>query len=307
MAKSKSSDLYVWLDGKMMRNSEAVVPILTHSMQYGSGMFEGLRAYKTRKGPAVFRLEDHVKRFFRTAKIYYMTLHYTPKQLGDAILSVVRKNKLDTCYIRPFAFYNDPNIGVSAYGKQTSIFVAAIPFGAYFGAAKEKGIRCKISSWERINSQILPPEAKVSGNYVNSIIANIEAINSGCDEAILTSSDGYVAEGSSENVFLVSEGKLVTPPRDADILLGVTRDSVIKMAESMGLVVTERNVHKEELYTADEVFFTGTAAEITPVTYVDSRKVGNGKPGPITKMLGDKYTQIVGGNDTEFSSWLTYV
>lgn len=305
MAKKK--ELQFWLDGRMVERSKATIPILTHSTQYGSGIFEGIRAYKTRSGPSIFRLNDHVKRFFRSAKIYAMDLGHSQGQIRDAIIKVVRQNRLGSCYIRPFAFYNDDNIGISPFGKKISVFIAAVPFGAYFGHGRDEGITCKISSWQRINSMILPPEAKASGNYINSVLANIDARMAGQDEAILTSLDGYVAEGPGENIFVVEDGELVTPSREADILLGITRDSVIKIGEYMGLRVVERNIHKEELYTCDEAFFAGTAAEITPIKRIDFRRVGSGKPGPVTKMLKDKYSSIVNGESKEFSQWLTYV
>lgn len=291
----------------MVKRKDANVPILTHSMQYGSGIFEGIRTYSTSKGAAIFRLDDHIKRFFRSAKIYAMDLGYTQKEIHDAIIKTVSYNKLDSCYIRPFAFYDDDNIGISTTGKKISVLIAARPFGAYYGKGKESGISCKISSWQRINSLILPPEAKASGNYINSIIANLDAKMAGADEAILTSFDGYVAEGPGENIFIVEDGTLVTPSREADILLGITRDSVIKIAKDMGLQLFERNIHKEELYICDEAFFAGTAAEITPITKIDSRKVGRGVPGPITKMLGDAYSRIANGQERDFDYWLTYV
>lgn len=300
-------ELKMWLDGKLIKQADANVPILTHSLQYGSGIFEGMRAYDTGNGAAIFRLDEHVERFMRSAKIYAMDLKHTEHQLSEAIIKLVKTNNLRSCYIRPFAFYNDSHIGLSAHGKRISVFIGAMPFGAYFGTGRERGIKCKISSWQRINSMILPPEAKASGNYVNSVIANLEAIASGNDEAILLSYNGYVAEGPGENIFLVENGELVTPGRDADILMGITRDTIIKIAENMGLTVAERNVHKEELYTCDEAFFSGTAAEITPIVSIDSRRVGKGKPGGITKMLADEYSRIVSGANAEFRNWLTYV
>jgi branched-chain amino acid aminotransferase len=200
MNKQNSKELTFWLDGKFIRRKDATVPILTHSMQYGSGIFEGIRAYKTKDGTAIFRLNDHIKRFFKSAKIYGMDLGRTQSDLHEAIIKLVKQNKLESCYIRPFAFYNDDNIGIATANKKISVFIAAVPFGAYFGTGKENGISCKISSWQRINSLILPPEAKASGNYINSIIANLDARMSGADEAILTSFDGYVAEGP-EKIF----------------------------------------------------------------------------------------------------------
>ena len=300
--------LKVWLDGKFIKYSDAKVPILTHSLQYGSGIFEGLRAYSTEKGPAIFRLSDHMKRFISSAKMYSIELGFSQKELEKVAVELVRINKLDSCYIRPFAFYNVDQIGLSTYGKKTSTFMAAVRFGSYFGDGKERGIRCKISSWRRINSDILPVEAKASGNYINSIAGNIEARNSGFQEAIFLSEDeGYVAEGGGENIFVVKDNKLITPGDDADILLGITRDSIIRIAEGIGIEVVERQVHKEELYSADEVFFTGTAAELTTIVNIDGIKIGKGKPGAITRMLSDKYTEIVTGKNGEFDYWLTYI
>ncbi len=295
----------IWMDGKFSESAD--VPVLTHSLQYGSGVFEGIRAYSSKDGVSIFRLSDHIKRFLNSAKIYSMELGYGQKDLEEVVKSLVKRSGLASCYIRPFAFYNDHNIGLSTEGKKVSVFIAAVPFGAYFGAGKEKGISCKISSWHRINSMILPPEAKGSGNYANSVLASSEAKASGAEEAILMSGNGYVAEGPGENIFIVKDGKLLTPSKDADILLGITRDTIIKIAENSGIVVHERNIHREELYTCEEAFFCGTAAELTPIVRIDSRKVGNGRPGPITKMLSEKYSAVVTGNDAEFKGWLYYI
>ena len=295
----------VWLDGKLIDSEKAKVPILTHSLQYGSGIFEGIRSYHTDSGPAVFRLDDHVKRFFATAKIYGMDLGLTQEQMASAILRTVKASGLKECYIRPFAFYNDSRIGMSTSGKRISVFVGIQEMGSYL-QKKGAGVRCKISSWRRINSGILPVEAKASGNYLNSIIANGEAKRLGFDEAILLSSNGYVAEGPGENIFIVKGGNLVTPGKSSDILLGITRDSLIKVAESVGIKTDERMVHKEELYTADELFFAGTAAEITPIMEVDGIKVGEGS-GKITKLLWDKFSDIIHGRDSQFEDWLTPV
>ncbi len=305
--KDDRSNLKVWLDGKLVNYNDAKVPILTHSLQYGSGIFEGLRAYQNHKGVAIFRLHDHVKRFFRTAKIYHMDLGYTPKELEKAIVETVRANGSKPCYIRPFAFYNTDHIGLATHGDKVTTFIAAVPMGAYFGKGKDQGIRCKTSTWRRINSEILPVEAKASGNYINSLIAHQEASTSGFDEAIMLSLDGMIAEGSTENIFLYMDDYLLTPNYSADILIGITRDSVIKIAQSSGIEVVETELHKEELYIADEVFFTGTAAEITPVVNVDGIKVGEGKPGKITKMLSQKYSDVVMGKNNKFKDWLTYV
>lgn len=301
------SDYRVWLNGKMISAKSATVPILTHSLQYGSGMFEGIRAYATPKGPAIFRLDDHLRRFFNTAKMKSMDLGYTQKQVRSAIIEVVRSNRLDSCYIRPFAFYDDSNIGLRTGSKKISVFVAALPFGAYFGSKKAKGVRCKVSSWRRINSNMLPVQAKSSGNYVNSIIADIEATSQGFDSAILLSENGYVSEGPAENIFLVKDGRLVTPGVESDILLGITRDSIINFASYNGIITEERLVRRDELYSADEAFFAGTAAEITPIVSIDGKKVGSGRPGETTARLSEMYSRIVSGKEREFSGWLTYV
>lgn len=276
---SMEAKQYIWFDGKFVEFEKANVHVLTHSLQYGSGIFEGMRAYETADGPAIFRLDDHVNRLLNSAKIYGMDLGFSKEQLRDAAISTVRRNRLAECYIRPFSFYNDARIGVNPIGRKISTIIAAIPFGNYF-QNKGKGISCKISSWHRINSQILPPQAKASGNYLNSVLASLEAKNAGADEAIMLSGNGYVAEGSGENIFLVEGNVLVTPSAESDILLGITRDSIIKLAKSMGMEVEERKVHREELYTSDEVFFTGTAAEITPIIRIDSKRVGKGHPVP---------------------------
>ncbi len=297
---------FIWFDGKFIDFDKAKVHILTHSLQYGSGIFEGIRSYKTSDNVEIFRLDDHIDRFFNSAKIYNMKINFDKKEIKEAIIELIKKNKLNDSYIRPFLFYNDIHIGVSPFGKNTSVGIAAIPFGNYF-ENKNKGIRCMVSSWRRIESEILPPEAKASGNYLNSILASIEARYAGFDEAIMLSREGYVAEGPGENIFLIKDNKLITPSKDADILLGITRDSIITIAKEDGIDVEERLIHREELYTADEVFFCGTAAEITPIIEIDSRKIGNGKIGSITKRLLSLYESIIRGNNKMHEDWLTFV
>ncbi|MEM3839115.1 MAG: branched-chain amino acid transaminase [Candidatus Micrarchaeaceae archaeon] len=297
---------YIWIDGKMAESRHSNVHVLTHSLQYGSGIFEGIRAYQTSAGPAIFRLKDHAKRFLNSAKIAGMNLGLAQADIEEAVKSVVRKNGIASGYIRPFAFYNDSRIGLSTLGKKVSVAVAAIEFGSYFDN-KDKGVRCKVSSWHRPNSMILPVEAKLSGNYANSILASLEAKLAGFDEAIMLSSNGYVAEGPGENIFLVRDGALVTPSKDSDILLGITRDSILKIAKQKGLPVEERPVHREELYSCDEAFFTGTAAEITPIVSIDSRQIGSGRPGAMTKALWDAFSAIVHGNDPLYKGWLEYL
>lgn len=301
------SDLKVWFDGKTMGFDEATVPVTVHSLQYGSGIFEGIRAYKTDKGPAVFKLKEHTRRFFDTAKIYGMNLGYTPEEINEAIKNTIKINKLDSCYIRPFAFYNDVRVGLSTENKKVSVYIAAFPMGSYFGEAQERGARCKTSSWRRINSDILPVRAKASGNYLNSILTNREVRNAGFDEAILLSGNGYLAEGPGENLFVIRDGKLFTPGTEADILGGITRDTIIRIAEDKGLEVVQREIHREEIYVADEAFFCGTAAEVTFISSVDGIDVGDGKKGPITQDIAKTYSDTVSGKVSKYQNWLTYV
>lgn len=301
------SNLKVWYDGKVMGFDEATVPITVHSLQYGSGIFEGIRAYKTDSGPAVFRLKEHMQRFFDTARIYGMKLGYSIEELTSAVREVVKINSLDSCYIRPFAFYNDVKIGLNTDNKKVSVYIAAIPFGSYFGDAQEKGARCRTSSWRRINSDILPVRAKASGNYLNSIIASRDVRSAGYDEAILLSGNGYLAEGPGENIFLVRDGVIYTPGTGADILGGITRNTVISIAKDMGKTVVERDIHREEIYVADEAFFCGTAAEITPISSVDDIDIGSGKTGPVTSEIWKAYRDMVSGHSKKYSGWLTHV
>jgi len=297
---------YVWFDGKFVSFDKANVHFLTHSLQYASGIFEGIRAYDTEKGPAVFKLQEHMQRFQNSARLYNMTLHFKAEELGKAIVQLIKKNGLKSCYIRPFGFYNDQRIGLGASGKSTSVAIAALDFGAYF-SGKNEGISCMVARWRRAGPETLPEHAKASGNYTNATLSSDEAKASGANEAIMLSSKGYVAEGPGENIFLVKNGKLVTPSVDSDILIGITRNSIIEIANSKGLKVEERHVKPEELYSADEIFFTGTAAEVTPIIKVDGRKIGKGEVGTISQMLMDSYADIVYGRNKKYEKWLTYV
>jgi len=300
------AELKVWLDGKIVDDKDAKVSIMVHSLQYGSGIFEGIRAYDAGGVPAVFRLEEHVKRFMNTARIYHMDLGFSADVIVEAIKDVITANSLKSCYIRPFAFYNDSNIGVSPFGKKVSVFIAARPFGLYFSNA-DKGLKCKVSSWHRIDSSVLPVQAKASGNYLNSVIAMWDAHESGFDEAILTTRDGYLTEGPGENLFLVRDGELLTPGRESEILMGITRDSILQFAGSIGIRASERLIRREELYTADELFFAGTAAEITPIVNVDGIEISGGAIGPVTRKIREKFRAIVEGRDASYSKWLTRV
>ena len=299
------NNLKVWLDGEIIEYKEAKVPILTHSLQYGSGIFEGIRAYDTVNGPAIFRLDDHINRFFGSAKIYYMNLKFSSEEIKNAIINVVKANDLKSCYIRPFAFYNDDSIGLSPFNKKISVFIAAVPFKEYL--TELNGVRCKISSWKRISSNILPVKAKASGNYLNSIIAHLEARYSGYDEAIMLAENANIAEGPGENIFIVKNRKVISPGTNSDILEGITRDTVLKISKDLGYEVLERDMHKEELYISDEVFFSGTAAEITPIVEIDGIKIGDGKPGNITLSIKERYMEIVHGKIKAYYNWLTFI
>ncbi len=297
----------IWVNGQIMDYGKFGVPILTHSLQYGTGIFEGIRSYEVQGGSAIFRLKEHVERFFRTAAIYHMKLGFSMEAISEAIREVVRINGFHSCYIRPFAYYDSDQISLSTAGKKVSVAIAAVPFGQYFGDKLSRGISCKVSSWRRINSEILPVQAKASGNYLNSIIASMDAEGTEFDEVILLSGRGHVAEGPGENIFLVRDGTLLTPGMESDILLGITRESIIEFAGKMGIEVVQREIHREELYSADELFFCGTAAEITPITNVDGITIGGGKVGPITSRLQKKFFDIVSGRDEDYKKWLTPV
>ena len=300
-------DSKIWFDGEIRNYSEVRVPLLTHSLQYGSGIFEGIRAYETENGPAIFRLKEHVDRFLLSAKIYRMNLKYSAEELSRAMVEVVKVNGFNSCYIRPFAYFSDDSVSLGTIGKPVSVAIIAVPFGQYFGDKITKGIRCKISSWRRINSDILPILAKASGNYLNSVVAMGEAESAGYDEAILLTKNGYIAEGPGENIFMVKNGKLVTPGLESDVLFGITRFTLIQIAGEMGIEVEERQIHRDELHTCDEAFFCGTAAEVTPVVDVDNIPVGTGKPGPLTGKMGQKLMDIVSGKVPEHLDWLTPV
>ena len=297
----------VWFDGKITGYNDVKVPLLTHSLQYGSGIFEGIRAYDAGGNAAIFRLEEHVDRFMRSARIYRMGLRSTRDEIMQGIIDVVRENKYKSCYLRPFAFFNDDSISLQTRGKKVSVAVVGVPYNNYFGDTSNKGVTCKVAGWRRINSDILPIQAKASGNYLNSVAAIGEADAAGFDEAILLSRNGYIAEGPGENIFLVKDGKLVTPGLESDILFGITRFSLIELAGKMGIEVTERQIHRDELYTCDEAFFCGTAAEVTPIVNVDGITIGDGKPGHLTEEIGKKFMGVVSGRDKEYLHWLTFV
>jgi branched-chain amino acid aminotransferase len=300
-------DGFIWYDGKMVPWRDATTHVLTHSLHYGLGVFEGVRAYKTDKGTAIFRLKDHTDRFFRSAHILGMKMPYDKETLMEAQKASVRDNKLESAYIRPMAFYGAEAMGISARTLSTHVIVAAWSWGAYMGdEALVKGIRVKTSSFSRHHVNVTMCKAKASGNYMNSIQAHQEAIQDGYDEALLLDVDGFVAEGSGENIFLVRKGKLLTPDLSS-ALEGITRDTIVELAEEMGLQVVEKRITRDEVYSADEAFFTGTAAEVTPIRELDNRKIGNGGRGPITEKLQSVYFDVVKGRSAKHQDWLTYV
>jgi branched-chain amino acid aminotransferase len=300
-------DGYIWQDGGLSPWREATTHVLTHSLHYGMAVFEGVRAYKTGLGTAIFRLEEHTDRLFRSAHILQIPMPFTREELIAAQLEVVAANKLDEGYIRPLVYLGAEKMGISPKGARTHVIIAAWPWGAYLGEeALERGIRVKTSSFTRHHPNITMCKAKASGNYMNSILANNEALVNGYDEALLLDVDGFVAEGSGENIFLVKKGKIYTPDLSS-ALEGITRDCIIQLANECGYEVVERRISRDELYSADEAFFTGTAAEVTPIREVDERMIGPGHRGPITHQLQSLYFDCVRGRSPQHGSWLSLV
>lgn len=300
-------DGFIWFDGKLVPWKDATIHVLTHSLHYGMGVFEGVRAYPTSKGPAIFRLQEHTDRFFRSAHIMNMPMPFDKKTLNDAQCEVIAKNNLTAGYIRPICFYGSEGMGLRADNLKSHIAIAAWEWGAYLGKeGLEKGIKVRTSSFTRHHVNIMMCKAKATANYVNSMLALNEALQSGCDEALLLDPEGYVAEGSGENFFLIRNGVLHTP-RLTSCLEGVTRATIITFAQEHGIKVKERSITRDEVYVADECFFTGTAAEVTPIREVDGRKIGNGVPGPLTQKLQTLYFDQVYGRKVSHPEWLTFV
>lgn len=298
----------IWMDGKLIEWKKANVHVLTHTLHYGLGVFEGIRCYKTAKGPAVFRLKDHIKRLENSAKLAGMKLPYSQNDIVKATKETISANGIEECYIRPIAYYGYGVMGLNPKGSPVNMAIAVWPWGTYLGEeGLENGIRAKISPWARIHPRILPPQAKIVANYANSIFAKVDALNSGYDEAILLNIDGYVTEGPGENLFIVKNGKLMTPPVSSGALVGITRDSIIKIARDEKIKFEERDFKPDELYAADEAFFTGTAAEVTPIREVDGKRIGDGKRGPITEKLQRIFFNAVRGREPKYDDWLDYV
>ncbi len=300
-------DGLIWYDGKMVPWREATTHVLTHTLHYGMGVFEGVRAYKTDKGTAIFRLSEHTDRLLRSAHILGMRIPYDKATLVEAQKAAVRENKLEAGYMRPMAFYGAEAMGIAAKTLSVHVIVAAWTWGAYLGKeALESGIRVKTSSFARHHVNITMCKAKANGNYMNSILAHQEAAQDGYDEALLLDVDGFVAEGSGENVFIVRNGKLYTPDLTS-ALEGITRDTIISLAGEIGIQVIEKRITRDEVYCADEAFFTGTAAEVTPIRELDNRAIGKGTRGPITEKLQAMFFDVVTGKSARHQSWLTLV
>jgi branched-chain amino acid aminotransferase len=297
----------IWMDGKFVDWQQANVHVLTHSLHYGLAAFEGIRCYKGRSGSAIFRLTEHVDRLFESAHIAMMKIPFEKKQIADAIVETVRVNRLAACYIRPLVFIGHGMMGVYPGDNPIRVAIAAWPWGTYLGEeALAKGIRAKVSSFARHHVNVSMTRAKLSGHYINSILAKCEVKDAGYDEAILLDPDGYVAEGTGENVFIVRHGRLLTTPLTS-ILEGITRNTIMELARERNIPVVEERFTRDALYTAEEMFLTGTAAEVTPVREVDGRRIGRGTPGPITQDLQKAFFAIVGGDDASHAGWLTRV
>ncbi|MCL1860205.1 MAG: branched-chain amino acid transaminase [Proteobacteria bacterium] len=300
-------DGFIWKDGKLIPWREATTHVLTHSLHYGLAVFEGLRVYDSTDGPAIFRLIEHTTRLINSCRIYQMDIPYSQETLMEAQREVVRTNNFRECYIRPIAYYGSEKMGVSTVGARVHVAIAAWPWGAYLGdEALEHGIRVKVSSFARHHVNVTMPRAKVAGAYTNSILANLEATRDGYDEALLLDTQGFVAEGSGENLFIVKDGVLIEP-EIASALTGITRDTVIQIANDMGLDVLSRRLTRDDIYLADEAFFTGTAAEITPIRELDNRPIGGGYRGPVTAKLQAKFFDAVNGRAPEYKHWLTKI
>ena len=300
-------DGVIWYDGKMVNWRDATTHVLTHTLHYGMGVFEGVRAYKTDKGTAIFRLQEHTDRLFRSAHILQMKMPFTKEEMMEAQKAAVRENNLESAYMRPMAFYGAEAMGISAKTLSTHVIVAAWKWGAYMGQeALDNGIRVKTSSFSRHHVNITMCKAKANGNYMNSILAHQEAAQDGYEEALLLDVDGFVAEGSGENIFIVRNGKLYTPDLTS-ALEGITRDTIVQLAAEIGLTVIEKRITRDEVYGADEAFFTGTAAEVTPIRELDRRAIGAGTAGPITKQLQKMYFDVVTGKSVKHANWLTLV
>ena len=298
----------IWMNGKLVPFKNAKVHVLTHALHYSTSIFEGIRCYDTPEGSAIFRLPEHIDRFFNSAKMYSMKMPYSKKKISDGIVSTVNASKLKQCYIRPLAYYGYGTMGLTPTNNKVDVSISCWEWKmGESKAGKFSGAKCKISKWVRIDSKSQPMQAKSAANYSNAALARMEALNAGYDEAIMLNNKGHVAEGSAENIFVVKNGKITTPPLDADILDGITRDSAIKLLKSNKSKVIEKNLRINDLLKADEIFMTGTAAEVKSVTRVNKTKIGDGKIGEVTKELQDLFMDTVMGKNKKFRSWLKFI
>jgi branched-chain amino acid aminotransferase len=298
----------IWMDGELVAWQDAKVHVLSHALHYGSGVFEGIRAYETPRGAAVWHLGEHLKRLFRSAKLYHMQVPFSREAIAQATKDVIRANELTSCYIRPLVIRGYGEMGVNPLQAPVNVSIAVWPWGAYLGEdALERGVRIKISSWRRNGQNSLPAAAKATGQYINSVLAKVESLKAGYDEAIMLNEAGFITDGSGENVFVVRDGAITTPPIAAGCLDGITRGTVIVLAREAGYTVREENLTRTDLYNADECFFSGTAAELTPIREVDDREVGEGHRGPVTKELQSAFFAATKGEDPKHTDWLTYV
>lgn len=295
----------IWFNGEMVNWEDANIHVLSHGVAYGSGVFEGLRCYNTIDGPRTFRVKEHIERWRDSAKQLRMTIPFSDEELIDGINQTILENNLDSCYIRPLSFFGYHSLGVHPLDCPVDVVIATWPWENYLGAdAKEKGVRCCFSPWIRVHSQMVPSAAKATGLYIGSMLARVDAIDKGFDEALMLDATGNVAEACTENIFVVKDGVIATPGLDSSILPGITRKSIIELARDLGYTVEVRSIARGEVYSANEVFLTGSAAEIKPVREVDSREIGTGKPGPITKHLMDEFSAIVRGENPKYAKWL---
>jgi branched-chain amino acid aminotransferase len=297
----------IWMDGKFVDWNNAKIHILTHGLHYATAVFEGIRCYSTKKGPAIFQLEEHIKRLINSCKMYHMTLEYSEKELKESIIETIKINNVQDCYIRPICYYGYGKMGVNPLPNKVSTSIALWDWEDHIKTQGDKGMRVIVSSWVRIDSRSLPIHAKASANYANSALARIEALKSGVDEAIMLNMRGMVVEGTAENIFIVKDEMLVTPPLTSGALDGITRSSILTIAQHLGINFQICDISRDELYYADEVFLTGTAAEIKSIGEIDKITIANGRTGKIAKKLQNLYNQIVHGNNEKFEKWLTYI
>ncbi|MBH1964745.1 MAG: branched-chain amino acid transaminase [Comamonadaceae bacterium] len=298
----------IWMDGQLVDWRDAKIHVLTHTLHYGCGAFEGVRAYNTVDGTAIFRLEEHTDRLFNSAKILRMKMPFSKEEVNEAQKTVVRENKLESCYLRPLVWLGSEKLGVNPRGNKVHLMVAAWPWGAYLGEeGMKRGIRVKTSSYTRHHVNITMTQAKAVSNYSNSILANMEALDDGYDEALLLDASGFVSEGAGENVFVIKDGVVYTPDLSAGALNGITRNTVLHICEDLGVKLVQKRITRDEIYIADECFFTGTAAEVTPIRELDRVEIGSGSRGPLTEKIQNAFFDIVNGRNAKYSKWLSKV